>query len=322
MSVTLALFLSGCARLASVTAAKLMVQAPNMLDPRIALDNLQPVHSPENGFDQRFWVSVGPPSANLLVSTIEPRALDVHPIGTILVLHGSYYRSKDMLVPAKSFASQGYRSVLVDLRGHGQSTGDTITWGVREAADLTQVIDVLERRGLLVGGLGVYGYSFGASTAIYLAGSDPRIQAVVALAPYSSLRDAARHIVRTRVPGGRWFADEQWISNTVQEAGREARFTPETVNMITAIQRTQAKILLVHGDSDDLVPPYHSLLLREAAPSRSHLVLLRSTNHNDLIGKKVSTAISFAKHWFHRWLPESSPSARSSGFPGLRHRQR
>jgi pimeloyl-ACP methyl ester carboxylesterase len=304
-SLALALSASGCARLTAVTAAKLMVQAPNTLDPRIGLANARPIDSPESGFDNRFWVGVGPPAAHLLVSVVEPKPKGVCPNGTVLVLHGAYYRSEDMVAPAQALASRGYRAVLIDLRGHGQSSGDRITWGVQESADVCQVINALERNRLLAGGLGVYGYSFGAATGIQLAARDPRVQAVVAIAPYSSLGDATRHIVRSRMPGAAMFADEQWIAETVQEAGREGRFDVRTVSAAAAIQKTRAQVLLVHGDSDNLVPPHHSLLLHRAAPGHSRVVFLRGAGHGDLIGKKTGTVVSLAVSWFDQWMTRS-----------------
>ena len=88
---------------------------------------------------------------------------------------------------------------------------------MQESADISQVIDLLERNHLLAGGVGVYGYSFGGATAILLAARDPRVQAVVAIAPYSTLGDATRHIVRTRMPGAATFADEHWIAEMVHD---------------------------------------------------------------------------------------------------------
>jgi pimeloyl-ACP methyl ester carboxylesterase len=48
-----------------------------------------------------------------------------------------------MLPAAKELAEAGYRAVLVDLRGHGRSTGKYTTFGVQAAKDLSQVIDAL-----------------------------------------------------------------------------------------------------------------------------------------------------------------------------------
>jgi len=298
----LVLSTSGCARLVSNSTARLLVEAPNQVDPRIRWTNLRPVPEEQDGFDGRFWVEVGPPRASLLVSIVDPRPGGARPAGTILLLHGAYERSENMLKAAHSFAAHGYRAVLVDMRGHGRSTGERITYGVQESEDLSQVLDWLEQRGLLAGNLGVYGFSFGAATAIELAGRDPRVRAVVAAAPYSSFHDAASHAIKTRMPIARLFATEQWTEQTIREAGRRGGFDWRAANPLAAIQRTDAMVLLVHGDADEFVEPYHSIRLHRAAPGHSQLALIRGAKHHDLAMDEKGTAVSLALDWFNQWV--------------------
>src|SRR5262245_32247526 len=102
----------------------LMVSAPNRLNPLAgARSTMPPAARRVLGIDQQIRVKVGPPEAMLNVSVIEPRETDV-PKGTILVLHGVWDESLWMIGTAKMLARAGYRAVLVDLRGHGGSSGD------------------------------------------------------------------------------------------------------------------------------------------------------------------------------------------------------
>ena len=294
---------SGCARLASTRAATLMIRAPNKVDPGAMWTNLRPLSPPADPGDQRFWVEVGPPRASLLVSTIEPKRADgSRPVGTILLLHGAYGRSEDMLNTANTFRASGYRAVLVDMRGHGRSTGERITYGVQESKDLSQVIDLLERRHLVEGKVGVYGFSFGGATAIDLAALDPRVGAVVAIAPFSSLRDAAGHIIRTKIPGAELFVTEHWIDRTIQEASRQGEFDWQAADTVAAIQRTEARVLLVHGDADRFVEPYHSVRLNQAAGARSRIVLVPGAGHDDLATDDQGAVARLALSWFNRWI--------------------
>ncbi len=131
--------------------AEVIASAPNRINPWAAEANPLPPIERLLGVDQQFWVKVGPPEASLSVSVVEPRGKSPSPRGTILVLHGVLARSATMLPAARALADAGYRAVLVDLRGHGRSTGKYMTFGLQEAKDLSQVIDALERRGLLAG---------------------------------------------------------------------------------------------------------------------------------------------------------------------------
>ena len=299
--------------MASMGTARMMVEAPNRVEPRTVFANLRPLREDQRAFDDRFWVPVGPPPAKLLVSLVDPQPADRPPLGTILLLHGAYGRSEYKLNVARALASDGYRAVLVDLRGHGRSTGERITYGVQESSDLVQVVDALERRGLLAGRLGVYGFSYGAATAIELAGRDPRVHAVVAVAPYSSLRDAASHLVRNRVPGAGLFASERWIERTMDEVGRHGGFDPRAATPVAAIRRTKAKVLLIHGDADRFIPPSHSTLLHQAAPDHSRVSIIEGAGHNDLAWDKKGTAASLAVDWFHQWIAHPAQAPASVG---------
>lgn len=108
------------------------------------------------------------------------------PRGTILVLHGIRDRKTNMLGVGRLLSQNGFRAILIDLRGHGDSSGDRLTCGIVEARDLSQVVDELSRRGLLSGALGVYGPSYGGAVAIQLAALDPRVRAVAAVSTFSS----------------------------------------------------------------------------------------------------------------------------------------
>ena len=172
--------------------AEVMASLPNRINPWAAEANPLPPIERLLGVDQQFWVKVGPPDATLSVSVVEPRGKSPSPRGTILVLHGILARSATMLPAAGALADSGYRAVLVDLRGHGRSTGEYMTFGLQEAKDLSQVIDALEQRGLVAGNVGVYGISYGATTSIHLAAVDCRVRAVVAVEPFATARRRCR----------------------------------------------------------------------------------------------------------------------------------
>ena len=104
------------------------------------------------GIDQEFRVNVGTEEEplELLVQIVDP-ADAAPPRGTVLVLHGVVSSGRAMLPHTRRLAHHGYRAVLVDLRGHGKSDGQYLTYGVQESDDLVRVIDALETRRLVYG---------------------------------------------------------------------------------------------------------------------------------------------------------------------------
>lgn len=296
---------SGCAQ----TLSGLIVSAPNRaIPPELGLGVTQ-----IDDADHTFQVPVGPPAALLRVAILDPKPPGNHvaapqPKGTVLVLHGIYAQSRFMTRKARELADAGYRAVLVDLRGHGNSTGRFLTYGQQESRDLVQVIDALAYHRLIVGKLGVYGVSYGGATAIQLAGIDPRIDAVVSVAAFSTMRDVVPGYVRSMTLGLGWLLPDSFYDEAVDEAGRKGGYEPDMSSALDAIQKTRARVLVVHGQSDMLVSYEHAVKLRNAAPDRTKLVLLPWEGHTSVWLDPKGQVRQESTAWFGRWL-----GARSQG---------
>ncbi|MEL6545900.1 MAG: hypothetical protein AAFQ82_14820, partial [Myxococcota bacterium] len=86
---------------------------------------------PHEDVDHALRIPVGPPKAELDVWVIDPKEA---PKGTVLVLHGVYDKKRTMVGFGKMLRnSNGLRAVLVDLRGHGHSTGDYLSFQPRQS---------------------------------------------------------------------------------------------------------------------------------------------------------------------------------------------
>lgn len=296
----------GCARLGANTLGSLMVAPPKNIDPTIEYTNTQMALRPTPLVDRRYWVPVGPNDAKMLVSIVEPKPQGTCPIGTVIVLHGAYGRSESMMGTAVALSKQGYRAVLVDLRGHGFSSDAKLTYGVQEAQDLSIVVDALESQQLLVGRLGVYGFSYGAATAVQFAAYDPRVDAVVAVAPFASLRRAAAYLAQTRIPWGRVWMTPQRVDEALEVAATEGKFDIEQADTRRAIQRTGAPVLLVHGTGDRVVQHQNSFDLHLSSGGNSDLRIIPGATHNDLNTDENGTVASLATEWFGMHLTAES----------------
>ena len=296
----LSLQLSACDRFISAA----MVFAPNRGDD-VAAKSSSPATLKFLGIDHEMRVEVGPPPASLRLWVIEPQAAgqssQAEPRGTLLVLHG--YRASSMWIRGmgKGFAQSGYRVVMVDARGHGRSSGQYMTYGVVESRDASQVIDALERQGLVAGKLGVWGISMGGATAIQLAARDSRVSAVVAVAPYTTMRDVVPGVVRLLMPVYGWFLSDETIRRQVDAAGERAGFDPDEADTLAAMRRVQVPTLIVHGGGDWIVPPNHGRRLHEANPEHTTFVELCCTGH---IAAHFSGAVERQSvKWFTAHLP-------------------
>ncbi len=231
-------------------------------------------------------IAVGPPPARLsLVSTGAASP------ATVFLLHG-IRDSKDSLIGwGRHVEACGYGVVRLDLRGHGASTGDVLSYGVQEARDLVQVLDALDREGLVRGPVGVMGHSYGAATAIQWAARDPRVRAVVAVAPFASLRDVVRGYARVALP-------DPLVERALACAGARGAFDVDEASPARAIARTDAAVLLVHGRADTQVPAWHSERIQAARAERTELVLVEGAGHGGVAGARRTRLAERAAAWF------------------------
>src|SRR5688500_6385663 len=105
----------------------------------------------------RLETAGGSPSATVVSWLIEPQGSA--PRGTVVLLHGVRMDRRSLVEVGVDFANAGYRSVLMDLRGHGESTGSYLTYGAVEARDVSALLDQLGARGGGLGCVGAYGFS-------------------------------------------------------------------------------------------------------------------------------------------------------------------
>jgi pimeloyl-ACP methyl ester carboxylesterase len=239
-------------------------------------------------------VAVGPPAAVLSVEVGNPK---LPPRATIFLLHGILDRKEHVRHWAERFNEAGYRTVLVDSRGHGRSTGDFLTYGVVEARDLSQLLDALQ----LDGPIGVMGISYGGATAVEWAGRDPRVKSAVALAPFSSVREIVPLYVPKMVPLIGWLIPQWTVRRTVDYAGRVAGFDPDEASPKRAAQATKAPIMLIHGRRDITVPYQHSEMIRDGARDHVTLVPFDGQDHDHIAGDPRLWPLVL--DWFARTIP-------------------
>ena len=111
--------------------------------------------------------------------------------GAVLVLHGVGASSRDMLERARFLAAAGYAVLLVDFRGHGESTPERTTWGGLESRDARVALAYL-RLAAPHERVGVIGISMGGAAA--LLGATPlAVDALVLESVYPTIADAVRN---------------------------------------------------------------------------------------------------------------------------------
>jgi pimeloyl-ACP methyl ester carboxylesterase len=304
----LALNTAGCGTFMARSIARAPNRYPSWFAPHAPVTL---AFSPQllTNFTARF-VTVGPPAARLCYRIIEPA--DYHlkvtstnwwerrqkqyefgfsatvpgcsnfwtrvPRGTVLLLHG-YGEAQFSMVPwALGLAQKGWRCVLVDLRGHGKSTGRRIYFGVKETHDLSQLLDTLAHDKELACPVAAVGDSYGAVLALRWKTVEPRVRSVVAIAPYGNLSNTVMNIRQD-------YAD--WIPKAMVRAGLAKlpsvlRIPASEFDTTTVLERCPVKALFVAGGEDKIAPVKEVELLRSLALPGSVLIVVPDATHEAL----------------------------------------
>jgi len=200
------------------------------------------------------------------------------PAGTVLILPGWGTPKELRLGYALDFANHGYRVVLVDMRGQGDSSGKYITFGLVEHEDVTQLITALRARDLVAGKLALFGISEGAVTALDTAADDPRVDSVIAVAPFTSLNTAMHGVGHDFLPLLSMMISNEKLDKALQLSNRKTGLDLSRSDPLPRVGRIRAPVLYVAGGDDDIAPPSGVKLLANATPHSSYIELARYTH--------------------------------------------
>ncbi|NJK77020.1 MAG: alpha/beta hydrolase [Microcoleus sp. SU_5_6] len=89
---------------------------------------------------------------------------------------------------------QGFSILMIDLRGHGQSSDSRLTFGIAERKDIIAAVNWLKQKGFKPQKIGVLGVSMGSASVIGAAADDPDIAAIVIDSGYAEVYPIMQNI--------------------------------------------------------------------------------------------------------------------------------
>ena len=191
-----------------------------------------------------------------------------------LMFHG--YRGttyRDFCAASKIFIDLGYSIITVDHRGHGQSEGHSITFGVRESKDLVSWLDYARNRFGNECEYILVGISMGGATVLMAADKAENVKLLVDC-PYTAPKIILKETLQMMKLPPKICYPFVNLSSII--------FGHTNMNKVSAfdtVKNTNNKILIVHGDSDQVVPHHISQALYEAYPDKIQYELFKGANH-------------------------------------------
>jgi pimeloyl-ACP methyl ester carboxylesterase len=202
----------------------------------------------------------------------------------VLVFHGVADNRYGMMEHARMLLQAGYGVVLMDQRAHGASGGAIATYGWLESKDASSAIDAL-KTSEHPAHIFALGNSMGAGIALQAAGSDARIEAVAAEAPFADLQEAAYDyagLQRWPLLGKTLFAPGAWI--VVYHGEKLAGFPAREVSAVKAVGRRAFPVFLICDGRDVVLPCRHAEKILQAAIGRKELWRVPGALHTGAIG--------------------------------------
>jgi fermentation-respiration switch protein FrsA (DUF1100 family) len=173
---------------------------------------------------------------------------------TLLYSHGNAGNIEDRLAIARLLVDQlGVGVFMYDYRGYGRSDGTPSEAGL--ASDARGARAALLREGVAAEHVVYFGRSLGAAVTVDLAVAHPP-RAVVLESPFTSVRAIANGIL----PGVGYLFRTRWDS-------------------LAKIARLRAPLLILHGDTDEVIPYAHGQALFAAAPGPKTFFTIRGVRH-------------------------------------------
>jgi len=196
--------------------------------------------------------------------------------GAILLLHGLRADRRQMLARAQLFKDLGYSVLLIDLPAHGESSGDRVTFGWREAHGVNATLAYL-RAAVPGERIGVVGVSLGAA-ALVLASPSPPPAAVVLESMYPTITQAAENRLVMRLGGVGAGLAPLLLWQLPLRAGVSA----EQLRPITLLAGLGAPVLVASGTADRHTTVAETREIFQAAAEPRELWLVDGAAHGDL----------------------------------------
>ena len=169
----------------------------------------------------------------------------------------------------------GFNVVLIDERGHGLSKGHSITFGVKEQKDAKSWLEYAKKEFGEDKRIIFVGISMGGATVLLASDLLKEGDLVIADCPFSRPRDIIEETLRSTLHmNPKIFYP---VANMASIIFGHANLSKD--DAMEHVKNSKAKFLIIHGDSDHIVPHNQSLRIYEANKDKVRYELFPGVDH-------------------------------------------
>lgn len=211
---------------------------------------------------------------------LQREAAEAAPLGTYVLIHGFRTNKESLFFIAEAIRFHGYNVVLVDLFGHGESSGRFSFSGKPDSRQVSALIDTLP----IEGDLHILGMSMGGTTSTHLAQYRDDVKSVTLLAPMwefvDAFVDAGRAYTRTA-----HLLPQSALKKGAQHALDDVGTPLEDTAVVQQVGALGVPVLVMASANDKISPldkleslRGDTVTVHETAPRTHHGMILWDTN--------------------------------------------
>jgi alpha-beta hydrolase superfamily lysophospholipase len=211
-----------------------------------------------------------------------------------ILLHGHATSREGALAYSLIFRQLGYSTVIYDERSHGDNVHKKVTMGVKEAEDLSEIVQqVYDRFGHDIH-LGLQGVSMGASTALLALQYGIQVDFIVSDCAFAKLKYVIKDMLcRFHLPGALCLP---FVELNLKVFGG---FSFKDAEPVRFVKDTKVPILFIHGRVDTFIKEYNAEELYKNASGFKKLAVFPLANHGQSLysnpEKYLATVTDFLK---------------------------
>ncbi|AUC75976.1 alpha/beta hydrolase [Olleya sp. Bg11-27] len=195
--------------------------------------------------------------------------------GTIILLHGIRSNKNHFIDLSHLLSENGYNSVALDLRAHGESEGQFCSFGVNEKKDIKKLVDYLYRDEKLKK-IGIWGQSLGGAVSLQAMGIDERIEFGIIESAFSDFKTIVNDYFYLHAG----FSFAPFSNYLANRTGKIAEFDPNDAKPMKYCKNIKQPILIVHGNKDKRINiKYGQENFSKIKSVEKEFVIIDSANH-------------------------------------------
>lgn len=230
--------------------------------------------------------------------------------GVVVLVHGIRGSRLSMLERARLFYGAGYSIVMIDLQGHGESSGEQITIGYCERHDVRAAVDFAHHH-FAGEPVAVVGVSLGGASALLASPLD--IDALVLESVYSDIVDA----VHNRVAAQLGFFEALPAEILLMQLKPRLGISSSQLRPIDKLPDVGCPVFLISGTDDRYTTAEETREMYAVARPPKGLWMVDGAAHEDLYGvaptEYKDNVLRFLGEHMRGRLPDNQSPKRGGG---------